>query len=338
MKKWISLIGGVATEVEAVIELQSGDPAGAEVVTVVTVRTESQFAHHDETAGIVRSVVIAESETVIAEEILEIEMTDAADQAETGMTVETAHALEIVTEGEASAHAVEAAAATEETVTVPVQPVLLTEMGMPLRPGSNWKSRSEKKKQKHTSLLRKRRGRKACRFLAGRIGGMSLLHHDVETMIALRALRLCVSGSLLEIGIEIVSAPLGREVDLAPRLDAEVESRDLRALSTLTAMSPVHRLVDLALLGVQLASVNAAEIEIETVTVTEIVTVTVTETETETETGIGIGIGIRIETVDMLAMRRSLGVRAAREAAAGDEIGVETAIVRRREVEVVVRM
>ena len=241
-----------------------------------------------------------------------------------------------MTEGEASAHAVEAAAATEETVTVPVQPVLLTEMGMPLRPGSNWKSRSEKKKQKHTSLLRKRRGRKACRFLAGRIGGMSLLHHDVETMIVLQALRLCVSGNLLEIGIEIVivSAPLGREVDLAPRLDAEVESRDLRALSTLTAMSPVHRLVDLALLGVQLASVNAAEIEIETVTVTEIVTVTVTETET----GIGIGIGIRIETVDMLAMRRSLGVRAAREAAAGDEIGVETAIVRRREVEVVVRM
>jgi hypothetical protein len=193
-----------------------------------------------------------------------------------------------------------------------------------LRPGNKRKSRSASKKRKNISLLRKKHERRAYRFQAGQIGvETSHLLHAAGTMIESPAPLHCENGTPLvteiEIGTEIgiVNAHLVREVDLVHLLqDVEVESRDLRVLSTSIAMSPVHLLVVLALLGVQLGSVIGAEIGI----------------------GIETVIGTRTEIADMRGMMRNRDARAAHEAAVGDEIGAEIGIGQRPEVGAVVRM
>ena len=313
--KQTSLIAKAATEAAAVIEPQSEDPAGAEVVTVVTAETGSPSAH-DEIVVIAKDAVTAGSEMTTAEEI--VGTTGGADQAETVMIVETAHALETMTGDAASAHVVEAVAAKDETETVLERPVLRTEMETRLRPGNKQKSRSASKKRKNISLLRKKHERKAYRFQAGQIG--------VETLLLLRAAGTMIESPArlhceneiplvteIEIGTEIgiVNAHPGREVDPVHLLqDVEVESRDLRVLSTSIAMFPAHLLIVPAQLGVQLGSVIGAEIGI----------------------GIETVIGTRTEIADMRGMMRSRDARAAHEAAVGDEIG------QKPEVGAVVRM
>lgn len=154
------------------IEPQPEDLAAAEVVDAARVKTENRYAR-EEIVGSGRSAAIAENETIIAEEIVENVTTDGADQAETAVIVETVHAHGIVTviEDEATAHAVEVAAASEETVTDPEHLLLHTEMRLPLRLTSKLKSRSESKRRRNTSLRRRRLERKACRFLGGLIEG-----------------------------------------------------------------------------------------------------------------------------------------------------------------------